>query len=886
MIRLSVVALPTCDSNVVYKIIHFKLIILTHNKGFFFLAVLISLGISKINAQVQNDSIQKSSIDTLSANNNDEPEEETLEEQVSYTAEDSIVALINERKAFLYGKAKVNYGSMNIEAEVIELDYTKNLVTAYGKKDSLGKLFGTPVFKDAGQTMEADKIMYNLKTKRGKIFNALTHQGDLLVVGAEIKKDSTDIIYMKGMDCIPCQEADARTRFKATKAKIIPDDKIVTGPMYLEIGGVPTPLGLPFGYFPNTKEHHNGILFPTYTNHNRWGYGLTNGGFYWGISDQTDMVIHGDIYQNGSWSLSTQNNYYVLYKASGGIGLRYSQYNNGDRDIPSQFNKQIAYGVKWSHKQDNKNNPTMRFSANVDFAQNQAFSRVTADNSRDFLQSTNLSNIAFSKTFKRSSLSLNAMHNQNNITRDMSIVLPSLTFNVNRFFPFKRENATKQNVLDKLGVTYMAEAQNTLKGKDSSIFRGNILDSLNFGLRQSSSISTNFNILKYITVTPAINLAAQTYPNTIRKEFYLDTLYSKLDPTKDSVLLPRIRNQRVNDFATGFNGSFSTGLNTKVYFDYLFRKGKVKQIRHQMIPTLTYNYTPDFGASQFGFWRKVQKDTLGNQLDYSVFERGIYGGPGRGEVNGLGININNMIDAKLKQKTDTGTTYKKVALLQELSLNTFYNFAADSFRMNDISLSARTILFKNINLVYRSTFSPYLYDKNSNREINKFMIGNDDRIARLTDIVISIQSNIGSDMLAAAKKVKQTVDMSNNVEAGGSNDANSQEKLSWDLGITYNLTLQNHNDHRLQPSHFLSLVGSINPTKFWKVGVTTNYDFNNQKFEYTRLTIYRDLKCWQASASWVPFGRNKSYSISLNMKTSLLSSFKIPRERSYLDVFY
>src|SRR5436190_10950981 len=260
-----------------------------YTKVFFFFFLLISFSFSELNAQADGgDTLKKVRVDTLAA-----PQEgDQLDGPINYTAEDSVVALQKLGRVLLYGKSKVLYGTMDMQAEVIEIDYRNNLVLAYGKKDSTGKLVGTPVFKEGSETpIEAEKIMYNLKTKKGKIFSALTKQGELLVIGNEVKKDSTDIIYMKNMRCIPCQEEDARTVFKASKAKIIPDDKIVTGPMFLEIGGVPTPLGLPFGYFPNTKRQHNGIILPLFGTSEERGFNLQGGGYYWGINDMTDMII-------------------------------------------------------------------------------------------------------------------------------------------------------------------------------------------------------------------------------------------------------------------------------------------------------------------------------------------------------------------------------------------------------------------------------------------------------------------------------------------------------------------------------------------------------------------------------------------------------------------
>lgn len=841
------------------------MIINPHNKLVFFCCLLISLGINGLNAQ--NDTLKNPTVDSVAT----ESFSDELSDKVIYVAEDSVVALPQDGKAFLYGKANVKYGDMNMEAEVIEIDYSKNLITAYGKKDSLGKLVGSPVFKDGEQTMEADKIMYNLKTKRGKIFNALTKQGELLVVGKEIKKDSTNVIYFKDMKCIPCQEADARTVFRATKAKVIPNDKIITGPMYLEIGGVPTPLGLPFGYFPNTKSKHDGILFPTFGTSATLGYNLRNGGYYWGINDKTDMVIRGDIYANGSWAVNTTNSYNVLYKSNGVVNLGYTKYNIGDRDIPSQSSIQIGNEVRWIHNQDNKNNPTMRFSANVNYITNQAYQRLNAENTQQFLTNTFLSNINFTKTFKRSSLSVNATHGQNALKKEMEITFPSVTFNVNRFFPFKRENAVKQNIIDKIGINYSMVASNKLTGKENTIFKGSPLDSMKYGVQHSLPISTNFNILKYITATPAINLNSVMYPSSIRKEFYTEVVHKE---NKDTIV-HSVRDKLIREPAIGYNASFSTAFNTKLYFDYLFKIGKLKQVRHVLIPTLTYSYRPDFGNEKYGFWKKYQRDTLGNQGYYSIFEKGIFGGPARGKTNGIGISLYNTVDAKLKQNTDTGFTYRKVMLLQNAGLSTNYNFAADSFKLSDISISGQTMLFKNVTVNASSVFNPYQFDKAQNRIVDKFYYHTTRGLARFTGGNLAVTTALSSNMIEAAKKLRKPPSVANGAELGIEDDLNTGDKIPWNINLIYNLSLTNPNDRKIQPTHALGVTADIMPTKFWKIGVSTGYDFTTLKPSTTRFTIYRDLKCWEAHIDWVPFGVWKSYNLGINLKASMFSQLKL-----------
>ena len=372
------------------------------------------------------------------------------------------------------------------------------------------------------------------------------------------------------------------------------------------------------------------------------------------------------------------------------------------------------------------------------------------------------------------------------------------------------------------------------------------------------------------------------YTKSIMKEFFLDRRY--MGPTDTvSRIVQGTRSNKVSDAAIGYDASFSTAFNTQVYFDYKFKKGKVKQIRHLLIPTLTYNYRPDFGESQYGFWKKVQYDTLGRTQNYSIFERSIFGGPGIGKTNGLGINLNNTIDAKLKQKTDTGITFKKVALLQNLGLSTFYNFAADSFKMSDVVLSARTTLLKNINVTLNSVFSPYAYDKGSGRLVNKFAYEYDRRLARFTGGNISVSSSIGSNMIAAARKAKQAPELTNGAERGAQNDLNREEKLPWNLNMSYVLTLTNAGDRKIQPIQTLNFSGDIMPTKFWKLGVTSGFDFNTQKLSYTSFNIYRDLKCWEARIGWIPFGFNRGYNFTLNIKAAMLSEFKVPRKSNSLD---
>jgi hypothetical protein len=685
---------------------------------------------------------------------------------------------------------------------------------------------------------------------------------------------------MKDLQCIPCEFEDSRTIFKAKRAKIIPDDKIVTGPMYLEIGGVPTPLGLPFGFFPNTKKRHSGILIPFYGNSEALGFYLKDGGFYWGINDQTDMTIRGDIYSNGSWGLRTTNNYNVNYKFNGALSFGYSEFRTGEKEIPSTYSKQKDISINWRHIQDQKNNPTIRFGSDVNIRTSR-YNRFNAQNTGQYLANTFQSNINFSKTFKIGTLGINARHDQNTQTKLMNISFPEVTFNVNRFYPFKKETRIKQNPIDKIGISYLLEARNTLSGADTSIFKGNIGDSLKYGFRHSLPISTNITLLKYFTLTPALNLSAVMYTKTTRKE--LDESTNRIVKTTDK------------NFKTGYDANFNTSLTTKLFMDYMFKGKRLKQIRHLLIPSLAYTYRPDFGAEQYGFWKDVISDTTYRYKNkYSIFENNLFSGPAQGEQNSLSVNLNNNLEAKVRKKTDTGFVFNKVSILQNLSFAGSYNFAADSFKMSNISMTGRTKIWKYFDLVFGSTFDPYHtvtrsvtdrfgletistyrtkeYEFNSNGKLAKFTTGN-----------IAINAAFSSNNITSRAKKP---DLTNGAERGSvaTSTAQAQEKLPWNLNIYYNITYTKVLN-KIKDIQTLNFSGDVSVTKFWKLGVTSGYDFTNRNLSYTSINLYRDLKCWEARIDWVPFGFRKSYSLTINLKTSMLSDVKIPRQRQWYDNF-
>ena len=790
-----------------------------------------------------------------------------LNSPILYTAKDSISFDINKKIICLFGSGEVEYEGIKLQAEKIEINYQDNLLTAYGVKDSSGKLFGTPKFTSEGETMECEEIVYNLKSKKGKIKNITTKQGELIIKGEKIKKDSNDVMYFKNLSCLPCEFDDAKTMFKASRAKVIPNDKIVTGPLYLSIAGIPTPLALPFGYFPNTrKSSKSGVIIPTYGESPNLGFFLKDGGFYFAMGPKADMQLRGDIYSYGSWSLKNFLNYDVRYKYKGNLNIGYSIFNTGEKEIPEgnpgALTKRKDFFVRWTHSQDPKVNPTSRFNGTINAGSN-SFNQFNAQNSGQYLTNTFASNVNYSKSFDFGALNINARHSQNTQSKKIEVSLPEITFNVNRFFPFKNENRARQNFLDRLGVNYLLETKSVLTQPDSLFFRPQSLDSVKTGIKHSLPISTNITVLKQITITPAINLNIWNYFNYTTLNF--DSVNNKL-----------IR-QNNNGFKTAFEGSFSGTITTKIYGNYFFKLKKLKQIRHFIIPTISMSYRPDLTGSSLGFYRNVQKDTLGNSLRYSIFQDGIYGGPGVAKSGLLSYNLNNNLEAKIRKKTDTGYVDKKIVLIQNFTISGSYDFLAKELNMSPVTMNARTKIWKNIDVLLNGTLDPYSINDITSLKENIFEWEKNGRLVRFTAGNIAVNTSFSNSLFS---NVKTSPQLTSNTEQ----KKNPENTFSnpWNINLYYNLNFS-------QPgkvstiTQTLNMSGDFYVTSKWRVGFTSGYDFLRNNLSYTSLNVYRDLHCWEARFDWVPFGFRKRYSISINLKTSMLRDIRLPRVREWYD---
>ncbi len=813
-----------------------------------------------------------------------------IEAPIDYNAEDSIIGSFDGQKVYLYNNAKITYQQIELTAYFIELDLDTKEVYAEGMIDSTGTLVQKPVFKDGREEFESKTLRYNFESEKGIITDVVTQQGEGFVHSERTKKISKDAFILKDGKYTTCDADHPHFYLHLTKAKVISNNKIITGPAYMVLEDFPIyfPI-LPFGFFPNTPTYSSGILVPGYGEENNRGFFLRDGGYYWAASEYFDLAVRGDIYSKGSWAGKLNSNYRKRYKYNGGVNFSYNV-NVYDEDSP----KMPQFSVNWNHSQDAKANPNQTFSASVNLSSS-GFDKQNAISSDRYLQSQKSSSISFSKKFENSpyNLSVNLRHSQNSRDSSITLSIPEMTFSMGKVYPLRKKvRAGSLKWYEKFGVNYTGNLRNSITAHESEVLKKSLARDWKNGIRHNVPISLpSFNLLNHINFSPGFSYNEKWYFKKYDYEYVEDGDFNNFGNIPRTVRVDTISGlNRVYDY------SYSVSASTNVYgmFLPLNPNSKIKGIRHKMTPSLSFSYRPDFGQEKFGYWKEIKVDTTGNVRYFDINDGGIYGGsPGRGASGAISFSLNNNLEAKVLEtlsdttQTDEKQKYKKVKIIDNLSLSTSYNLIADSLNLSPISLRARTTV-AGVSINMGGVLDPYMTDKNGVK-IHKYAwnerkgIG---KVGRLTSANLSFGMNFSSKKgKEQADKNRELIDEENILP--GDYIQYADFNIPWDFGFDYsfNYAGPRRPSEKGRITQTLGLRGNLNLTNKWRISANTNYDIQAGQFSFTTFNVNRDLHCWSMAFNFVPFGYMKSYSFTINASSAMLRDLKIQKRQSHYDNF-
>lgn len=837
----------------------------------------LTLTVSNLQAQNTPESISENNSETspdslkVAQTNSDAG----LAAQVQYTAEDSIIN--KGKRVFLYKNAKINYEQVELTADFIEINWETNSVIAIGVPDSTGHVENHPNFSENGKSYEAERIEYNFNSKKGKIKSLNTQEGEGFLKGNDVKKIGDKTLYLKQGIYTTCDDEHPHYYIGAKRLKVIPGEKVITGPANLVIQDIPTPLLVPFGYFPLSDGRSSGILFPTIGFSEALGYNFTNGGYYLSLSDHLDVSLRGDIYTKGSWRTEVFSRYNKRYRYSGSLKLNYANIKEGEAN-QSNFQQQKDFAVRWEHRQDAKANPYSRFTALVN-AGSQSYYQNNSFNPAEQLSNTLSSSVTYQRSWNQNTYNLNVSmgHNQNLNTNSVYISLPDITLSTRSFYPLKKKNSSGTSWYEQMRVVPVLQVKNEISTVDSLLFTSDSNNKFKNGARVDVPINMPISLGNGLTLTPEVKYTSLLYTKRFEKNY-----------------VPGEENNIATDTISDVNhlydisSSVSISYQPTIYGLFQFQNSKIKAIRHVITPSISYTYTPDLGIDDLRYYDVVQTDEEGNSELYSEYGSAIFGTPGNRGTNSKGsitFGIGNNLEMKVRTPNDTLKTEKKIKILERLNINSSYNLDAEEFALGNFSFYGSTKISQNLNIRFDGSLDPYAIEKDvetgNYTRVNKYLWNEQKQLARLTRASLALGTSLNPN--AAKEKTSDQIAQSDLDVINRNPEAYVDFNIPWDMKIDYKLVYSKPlNESSVDQT--INFNGNVNLTPQWKIGFRSGYNFTDKEVAYTDINIYRDLHCWEMRFDWIPFGFRRQYNFTIAVKASVLQDLKLNRTRNFYDL--
>ena len=842
-----------------------------------------------------------------------------LDAPVYFSSEDSLVYDAKNKQAKLFGNSDVKYENMNLISDRMQMSLDSSVVYATGSADTTGKIKGRPIFTMGEDKYESDTIACNFKTKRAFINNVYTEQQDGFLSSQQSKRDSSGVLYLQHGRYTTCDREHPDFYIALSRAKVRPGKDVVFGPAYLVVADVPLPLAIPYGFFPFTKSYSSGFIMPTYGDESSRGFYLRDGGYYFAINDKWDLKLLGEIYTKGSWGLSVASNYNKRYRYSGSFYFSYQNTKNGDKGMPD-YAQQTSFKIQWSHRQDSKANPFSSLSASVNFATT-SYERnnlTSMYNPQSYTQSLRTSSVNWSSTFSSIGMTLSGTANLSQNMRDstISLSLPDLNISVSRFYPFKRKHMVgKERWYEKISMSYTGHLSNSIDTKEDLLFKSDLVNDWRNGFQHNIPINANFTIFDYININASLSFTDRMYSNKILKSWNTATQTEVVDT--------------LHGFYNVYDWRLSLGMSTKLYGMFKpspkFLGGKILALRHVITPTVTFNYAPDFSTANYGYYDSYQKtDADGNVtlVQYSPYERGMFGVPGKGKTGSFTFDLGNNIEMKIKSDKDS-TGYKKISIIDELGLSMSYNMAAKERPLSDLTMRIRLKWWKNYTFNMNAVFATYAYELDENgrpyvgthTEYGRGRFGrfqgmsqnfsftlNPEKLKKLfgrsddkddtnnendeTDNT-DIETNVDEDMVRGQKGAKR-----NTGKAETDEDGYMKFSMPWSLTFGYGITMRENTSGRFNtntmryPYKFtqnLNFSGNVRISDGWNISFSSGYDFEDHDITMTTASLQRDLHCYSMSCS-VVLAPYTSYNFSFRCNAATLTdALKYDKRSGYTN---
>ena len=821
-----------------------------------------------------------------------------LEEgQVHFQASDSLVFnLRGDRKADLFGSAKVTHQSAELTSGKVSLNLDKSLVgaTTVTPEDTLSQ----PVLVREGERIRSKKITFNYETERGRfeVARVKVSQGNL--TGTKVKNTSPHVVFLEDAIYSTCTLDHPHYYIKANRMKVVDQEKVFFTNARLYILDIPYPLIFPFGYLPGQiNQKQSGLLQPTYVTQGQSNrsLGIQNLGWFQYFNDYIVGQASVDIYNSGTFFLDASSSYSNRNNYSGQVQIGYSRERglvSSDPDFSVNTQKRLSI----NHNQ--QFSPYASMSADINLRTQDFFRRNSFDIDERVETSTSSSiNYRYRHPENIYNFSISARQNQNFQTNTTRLSGPSASFSLKQFSPFASDerggstnNAWYENISLRYQNTFESNFDYTPIRADSA--RISWFDALlnpskyreatgrddhyNYGFRQQASISAGSLLPSdKINLSSGINYNEYWFPTTTRRTFNADS--------------NRVEERQVRGFTTARDFSGNVSLSTTVYGIMNRGIGNLESFRHTIRPSLSFSYRPDFSKDFWGYFREVQVDSTGRTQQYSIFRNEVFSGPSAGEQRSLGISIDNVFEAKQVRRDSTGETKERtIRLIDRLSLRTNYNFAADSLKLSDLSASMSSSIIQKINIRANANFNFYERDSLGTK-IDQFLIKSSGKPFELINFSLNASASFqggrdGGIQLSNDPYYPQNYDPFNQ-SIFDQFDPRFNQRPVQNLNSPWSVSLNFSYSWRLNPSGENNKSATLNAqqiqfqlTPKWSFSTRIGYDFIQKDLTPSQFSLNRKLHCWNLSFQMNPFGEFQYFAFRLSVDSGQIQSIfqKLP----------
>ncbi len=810
---------------------------------------------------------------------------DSLDAPIAYSAADSVVLDMPTKNITLYNTATTKYKNIDLSAYNIRMDQPNNLLIATFSRDSAGEMIGRPKMTQDDSKMESDSMVFNMKTQRGITINTFTQSGEIYVMGEKMKKISKDDYYAYRGRFTTCNLDTPHFAFRTNKMKLINKSMAITGPVHPEFEGVPIPIYIPFGYFPISQGRHSGFLAPTFDVSSQYGLGLDGIGYYKVLNDNFDVAVKANIYSYGGYNLYFLPEYRVRYRYSGHMYFVYQNTKTLSNSGKEPYTQNKTYSFNWAHTVDTKAHPGQNFSANVNY-QSTKFNQYNITNPTAVYNNQISSSIAFSKTFSdgKYNLTVNANHNQDNLTGLVNINAPSVGFTAITVYPFSPKDFVGiPKWYQKLGIGLNSNITGHTSFYDSLFSINHLLDTFKYGAQNNIPISLALPPIGFLQISPGLSLQNRIF--STKYDYNWDTATQKVDTSF----------QKGVYFANSV--ALSLSLSTALFgtFQHFGKNSRILGIRHTMRPTISFTYSPDLSK---GYYKNIQITPDGKYQNRNLYDGNVYTAFTPGVFGGISFGIDNNVEMKVKSKTDTSASAsEKVKIIDGFGFTGSYNYLADSFKLSPINIYLRSTLFKNINITASTTLNPYKHDTlGFQKDEYAWQGGGGFNLGRIVNGSIAVTTSFRSKQKDPKKEendkklLEEQMPMTLDEQQAELNYIRSNPaefvdfNVSWSVNLSYALSFSNTfqvNRYVTTLNSSLIMNGDFNLTEKWKMGFNLYYDVRNLKLQNFSTFLSRDMHCWQLTINVTPVGYYRSFSITINPKSSILRDLHINRTRTF-----